>query len=475
MSSRWFLIHYPYAMNEIVNSVTIAAVDAIFDDYFQQGRSPGLIYAIAQGDQILHWKAMGDAILDEAPTQRITPFRVASITKSFTAMAILQLRDQGLLDLDKSFLTYIPELFAQQIEVFEITVRQLLTMSAGFPTDDSWADRVESFTDDEFNQALDLGFRFNSRPGARFEYSNLGYALLGRIIANISKKSYVNYVTTEIIQMIGLTSTTFDFESAPNLAKGYAKFDTWIEEPHQHSGAFSPIGGVITTIDDLVLWSAYLSSAFDPDALEMGPLKKSSRREMQKIHQIIIKSTANESENEASVEGYGFGLVVEHPDQFGRIISHSGGYPGFGAHMQWHADSGICIVAFANGRYSSPVKAVIPALQLLIKEVQHRNSEISAELTVIHARIHELLLAWNDSTADQLFAVNMDLDYPREYRKNQIAKVGALTGVFKIIESLSSSHLRWREEAELGTLEIEIRLAPLRPTQVQTLNITCTE
>jgi D-alanyl-D-alanine carboxypeptidase len=188
-------------LGTVINADALKRVDQFFDGYFAQGRTPGLLYGVAVGNSLLHWKAIGDAVIGETPVRRSTSFRVASLTKSFTATAILMLRDQELINLDSSFVTYIPELFPHQIEVFEVTVRQLLSMSSGFPTDNDWADRVESWSDEEFNSALEKGFRFDSRPGTRYEYSNLGYALLARIIANVSKNSYIEYVTKELSTM----------------------------------------------------------------------------------------------------------------------------------------------------------------------------------------------------------------------------------------------------------------------------------
>ena len=160
-------------MSNKISAESLANIDGIFAEYFQTNVAPGMVYGVAVRGELIHWKAIGDAVIGERQIDRKTPFRVASITKSFTAMALLKLRDRGLINLDAPFVTYMPDLFPQQIEVFEVTVRQLLTMSAGFPTDDKWADRVEAITDEHFLSLLEAGFRFDSRPGTKFEYSNL--------------------------------------------------------------------------------------------------------------------------------------------------------------------------------------------------------------------------------------------------------------------------------------------------------------
>ena len=454
----------------------INEVDRHFAEYFERKLSPGLLYGVAVRGNLVHWKAVGDAVIGERPIERNTSFRVASITKSFTAMAVLKLRDRGLINLDAPFVTYMPDLFPQQIEVFEVTVRHLLSMSGGFPTDDKWADRVESITNEHFLSLLEAGFRFDSRPGTKYEYSNLGFALLARIIAQASNMSFIEYVTQEIFFSLGLRSTTFDFTEAKNLAMGYAMLDEWTPEPHQTPGAFSSIGGVITTLDDLVAWTNYLSSAFDPASPEHGPLKKSSRREMQSIHRDIPKSPNKDNDlSRIGNSGYGFGLVVEDDIDFGKIASHSGGYPGFGAHMRWHCEKGISVIALANGRYAGPVIGATPALRALLAEIPLETVPVTLELEFIREKIVGLIKNWKEETADTFFAVSMDLDFPRDYRKAKIEEAlletGELSPEFTVVSNNNKSHLKWLQHGEKKHLQVEIWLAPLAPLQIQEMKV----
>ena len=467
-------------MKNYISPDVLSKLDLRLQDFFAQGRTPGLVYGLAVRGELIHWKAIGEATIGKEACTRTTSFRVASLTKSFTAMAILKLRDRGLINLDAPFVTYIPDLYPQQIEVFEVTVRHLLTMSAGFPTDNEWADRVESISDAEFLELMNSGFRFDSRPGTRFEYSNLGYALLARIISNISKMSYVEYVTQEIFFALGLRKTTFDFTESRQIATGYVKLDQWVEEPHQGPGAFSSIGGVITTLDDLVAWSHYLSSAFNPAEPELGPLKKSSRREMQNISQSgpVARGSKKPSEYKGP-HGYGFGLRVEENFELGKIAGHTGGYPGFGSHMAWHGESGVSIFALANGRYTDPVEATLPALREVLATLPRKELSITPELEFIRSKVIEIISAWDEATTNAYFAVNMDLDYPREFRTNQISKAlietGALSGKYELLESFNNSHLKWLQHGEKMSLQIEIWLAPLAPLQLQVLKVSAVD
>lgn len=467
-------------MKDFISAEVLSKLDSRLTDFFAEGRSPGLVYGLAVRGELIHWKAVGQATIGKQVCTRTTAFRVASLTKSFTAMAVLKLRDLGLINLDAPFVTYTPDLNPQQIEFFEVTVRHLLTMSAGFPTDNEWADRVESISDVQFLELMNAGFRFDSHPGTRFEYSNLGYALLARIISNVSKMSYVQYVTQEIFFALGLRNTTFDFTDSHELAKGYAKLDQWVEEPHQGPGAFSSIGGVITTLDDLVAWSHYLSSAFNPSTPEQGPLKSSSRREMQSISQSGPEARGGKKPSEyQGPQGYGFGLRVEENIEFGKIAGHTGGYPGFGTHMAWHCESGLSIFALANGRYADPVDATLPALREVLTVLPKKALVLTLELEFARSKVLEIITAWDESTTNTFFAVNMDLDYPREFRKDQISqaliKTGTLTAQYELLESYNRSHLKWLQHGEKKSLQIEIWLAPLAPLQLQVLKVSAVD
>ena len=453
-------------------------VDKYFKGYFDSGVTPGLVYAVAQGDQLLHSCALGDSEIGLRKTEVSDTYRVASITKSFVTAAILLLRDRGLLEIDNKVIEYLPELngIAHGSEYFNVlTVRDLMTMGAGFATDNPWADRMEEATEEELITVVLGGLIFNNPPNYSFEYSNLGFALLGLIIKRISGRSFTEFIEKELFTPLQLTNSTFHYNQAKNIVTGYVMRDNWEIEPHTHAGAFSPIGGLITNIADLVTWSAYLSSAFDEKAPQHGPLLASTRREMQRIHLVANELTQQGSESApASVGGYGYGLVAEEVSGFGRIVSHSGGYPGFGAHMRWHTESGLSIFAFSNAKLSNPAKICTPALLALLRQRESKR-EISSRLREIQGKVIALIAKWDDMVADELFAMNMDLDSPREYRQSVIARVLSQTGEIDSAPteeiSNSPSHLKWRHRGLTGSLSLEFEVTPTYPITIQSLYV----
>jgi CubicO group peptidase (beta-lactamase class C family) len=171
-------------------------------------------------------------------------------------MAILKLRDQGKLHLDEPASKYVPELKGQKLvsqDGPEITIRHLMTHGAGFPEDNPWGDRQLGISDAAFSAMLKKGIQFSNNPGNTYEYSNMGFALLGRIIQHISKKSYQNYIQEEIWKPLGMKNTYWEYEKVPkgSLALGYRYINSeWVEQPMEHDGAYGAMGGMLTTIED---------------------------------------------------------------------------------------------------------------------------------------------------------------------------------------------------------------------------------
>lgn len=461
----------------IFNKGDFAEIDRLFDEYFSLEKTPGLIYGVTVGREIIHSRALGVSVFGGgAPTAKTT-FRVASLTKSFTGAAMLLLRDRGQISLETPLVCYLPELRDLQSQFPDwqrITVRMLLNMSAGFPTDNEWADRLEGISQERFGEILRGGIRFDSPPGTRYEYSNLGYALLGRVISRVTGRSFHEFAADELLDPLELNNSTFNYDSASDLAIGYVKREEWEVETFTGPGAFSPIGGLITTLEDLTLWSGYLSESFDPASPEHGPLSKATRREMQEIQQVI--SSIREPNSELSyngVNGYGSGLRVEEDYDFGKIVGHSGGYPGYGSHMCWHATSQIGVIALANGRYASPVSACVSALKYLLSKTKRSAVQPSKECLFLQIKVNGLIQSWDDQLAEEIFGFNMDLDHPRSYRRKKtsdaVEKIGGLrSGIANLeVRSENASHLAWKLVGNLGNLLIEIRLTPDLPAKLQ--------
>src|SRR5262249_43876082 len=140
---------------------------------------------------------------------------------------------------------------------------------------------------EQLTRMLRAGIPFSNAPGTAYEYSNYGFALLGRIVARVSGQPYDQYVTGHVLQPIGMSSTTLHVSAvaANRLARGYRSADDgWKEEPVLAHGAFGPMGGMLTTVRDLSKYVAVYLSAFPPrDGPETAPIRRASLREMQQV------------------------------------------------------------------------------------------------------------------------------------------------------------------------------------------------
>ena len=178
---------------------------------------PGLVYGIVIDGQLVHVGTYGVQDLEsKRPVTRDSLFRIASMTKAFTALTVLKLRDDGRLRLDAPAADYVPELRDWKYPTEDtppLRVRDLLNHVSGFVTDDPWGDRQQPLAEADFTQMLRAGVPFTSAPGTRMEYSNFGYALLGRIITNVSQRPYADTITRTLLQPLGMASSGFDVES----------------------------------------------------------------------------------------------------------------------------------------------------------------------------------------------------------------------------------------------------------------------
>lgn len=298
---------------------TQAIINKLYKDHAASYHFPGMAYGVIMDGQLVYAGTAGMANMEKKTSVTTqTDFRIASMTKSFTAMAILQLRDRGKLKLDDPAAQYIPELKGIQYPTGDapiITIRHLLNHAGGFPQDDPWADRQLAATDQELLNVLTRSPAFSTVPGLYYEYSNLGYALLGRIVTVASGEPYQQYITENVLKPLGMTSTYWEYTKVPadKLAMGHRWVNgAWQTVPLLHDGAYGAMGGLITTMEDFSKYLVFHMSAWPARLGTESPvLKRSSIREM---HQPGIIGALNAAYKYPSgracptVGGYGFGL-----------------------------------------------------------------------------------------------------------------------------------------------------------------------
>jgi CubicO group peptidase (beta-lactamase class C family) len=487
---------------------------------FQGGEGqPAVAYGIVAGGSLAHAGGVGESWLGGPPPGADTVFRIASMTKSFTASAVLALRDSGVLRLDDPVTDFVPELRGQPEVTADspaISLRHLLTMTAGFPTDDPWGDRQQGTPLPDFAAILARGVRPAWAPGTRFEYSNLGYALLGRVIAAVAQADYADFVRDRILGPLALTRTGFEaaeFDPA-GLARGYARGPGgWTELTPDRYGAFAPMGGVFSCVRDLACWVSGFTAAFPPGGQRSGdahPLAPATRREMQQPGVTLPEAQPRFPGSPAagSQYGYGFGLFTEETSAWGRLVYHSGGYPGFGSHMRWHPETGLGVVVLANSTYAGASVLAARLMEEVLKAAAAEDGPAAGgapageqasagaqavvrgpapapggpwpETLTAQQVVTGLLTHWDDEVAERLFADNVALDQPLDRRRERIGRMWERLGpprsrtlaTPRPAEFDSPAHCRWWLHGERGDTQVEILLTPENPPRVQSLTVT---
>jgi len=466
-------------------------IDKVVADFMTRAHVPGAAWGIVVDGELAHIGVAGYRDLPaKAPVTRDTVFRIASMSKSFAAMSMLALRDQGKLSLDDLVEKHVPELKNLRYPTTDsprLRVRDVLSHASGFPEDNPWGDQQLSATEDAFSRMMQQGIPFSNPPGVAYEYSNYAFAIVGRIVTNVSGKPYRQFLNETILQPLGMTSTTLEpREVRPDrMALGYRWEDEqWKLEPALADGAFGVMGGMLTSISDLTKYVGALLAAYPPrDGAEGGPIRRSSLREMQQIWRSrpsTVTRTAAGAPNLNS-GGYGFGLGITQSCEFDHIVAHSGGLPGYGSMMRWLPSYGVGVIAFGNVTYTGWGGVVTQAFDLMAKTggLQPRMPQPAPALVSSRDAVSRLIMNWDDKQADDMAAMNLFMDTSKDRRQKQIADLRAKVGTCAAPSSFDTieNWLRgqWTMKCERGDLNVSITLAPTMPPKVQFLDVRMAE
>ena len=462
-------------------------IEKAFLDRVERQHMPGAVFGIIIDGKLAWVKSAGVAnVKTRTPVTSDSVFRIASMTKSFTAMAILKLRDEGRLSLDDPVLKYVPALADLPYPTKDspsLTIRHLLTHSEGFPEDNPWGDRQLAQSDDAIKAFMRAGIPFSNAPGVAFEYSNFGFAILGQIVASASGKPYPDYIREQILAPLGMQASTFEETQVPRdrVAPGYRWEDNvWKAEPILAHGSFGSMGGLWTSANDLSRYVAFLMSAFPPrDEAEQGPIRRSSAREMQQASRwqpAFAGRSAVDGPLQFSVGTYGYGLGVTQDCRFAHIVAHGGGLPGYGSLMRWWPEYGVGMIAMSNLTYGGFGGLFTDAASALYRTgaMQPRDVQPSQVLLAAQKDVSQLVIKWDDALASRIAADNLFLDENASRRAAQIRELNAKHGVCTPATTIDAENAlrgRWRMPCERGWLDVNITLAPTMPPLVQLINV----
>ncbi|MEU9994650.1 serine hydrolase domain-containing protein [Streptomyces sp. NPDC050848] len=320
-----------------------------------EGRSPSLVAAVARDGKMV-WSGARTCVDGHAPDAD-TQYRIGSLTKVFTAVLVMRLRDEGLLDLNDPLDKHL-----SGTGVGEVTIAQLLGHSAGLAAEAPapWWERTPGTVRPELADVLgDEPFRHP--VGRRHHYSNPGYTLLGSLIEAVRGVSWEEALRSEILEPLGLTRTSVR-PVAPH-AGGWAVHpwaDVMLPEPSEDLGLMAPAGQLWSTAEDLCRFAGFLAQGDD------RVLDAASVEEMRTP---AVAPGAGDREG-----GYGLGVQLLRWDDR-MLIGHTGSLPGFVACLWVSVEDGVAAVALANATSGPQMAAVAGELVQIVAEAEPRFPE----------------------------------------------------------------------------------------------------
>ncbi len=301
---------------------------------------PGLAVLVAQDGKILFEKGCGLADREhDVPVIPQTTFLICSVTKQFTASAILKLQEEGKLSVNDKLSKYIPDFPRGDV----VTLRQLLTHTSGihnYNDDPGFFDRATNDTTEAFIEAMKKE-PYDFDPGTKWSYVNSGYLVLGHIVEKVSGQSYGDFLRENFFQPLGMTNTgVYSAQTdLPREALGYSLGTNGFEPAlNSHPLWFGGAGALYSTVEDLYRWN---EGIFNGRVLGAASLNAAF-------------TPVNEYEEQVNSDsGYGFGWEVRHARGL-RVIWHEGGLPGFRSMLLRVPDEKLTVAILANAGPDRP-------------------------------------------------------------------------------------------------------------------------
>ena len=300
---------------------------------------PGATALVARGDQVIYHEAFGMANLElNVPMQIDMVFRIASISKQFTAVAILMLVEQGAINLDDDITQYLED---YPTEGQHISIRHLLTHTSGISRSITLQPWDANIRKHEFGLHEWIDYFKNEpksfAPGTAFQYNNFGYNLLGRIISIVSGKSYEDFITTNIFEPLGMDQSRQAHEVAlvPNRAYGYEQYADYVNQTYTSASRSVGAGSLMSTVEDLYRWNRGL--------VTQGLISQESRELAFTNHQLSDGKPTN----------YGFGWFINDING-SRSVEHAGGDHGFRADAIYLPEEEVFVAILSNCSCGEP-------------------------------------------------------------------------------------------------------------------------
>ncbi|MEU0003983.1 serine hydrolase domain-containing protein [Streptomyces sp. NPDC006314] len=355
-----------------------------------EGRAPSLVAAVVRDGQVV-WHGARASVQGHAPDENLQ-YRIGSITKTFTAVLVMRLRDEGLLDLGDPLEKHLPG-----TGVGEATIAELLAHTAGLAAESPapWWERTPGSLRPELSDVL--GEQPLLHPvGRRHHYSNPGYTVLGALVEELRGAPWEEVLRSEILEPLGLHRTSA--QPQPPHAEGWAVHpwaDAMLPEPLEDLGRMAPAGQLWSTTGDLARFAAFLARGDD------RVLSAESVREM--------RTPAAPAEAADVMDGTTYGLGMQILRRDGRLlVGHSGSLPGFLANLTISVEDDVAAVVLTNCTSGPLLGALGADLVRIVAEAEPRIPEPWRPLREVDPAVLELAGQWYWGTHAFVLRVSAD-------------------------------------------------------------------
>jgi CubicO group peptidase (beta-lactamase class C family) len=335
-----------------------------------EGRAPSMAAGVVRDGRLV-WTGGCGRVDGAAPTAD-TQYRIGSITKTFVAVLVLRLRDEGRLDLADRLEQHLPG-----TAVGDRTLLQLLSHTAGIASETPapWWERTPGDVRPELADLLAADQDVHP-AGRRFHYSNPGFALLGALVGRLRGRRWDEVLRAEVLDPLGMTRTT-TMPAAPH-AHGWAVHpwaDVLLPEPTYDAGLMAPAGQLWSTVTDLSRFAAFLLAGDE---------------------RVLARGTVEEMRESVAPTGPGGGYGLGLQDRGGphRLVGHGGSMPGFLAGLDCAVDDGLAVVVFTNATAGPDVGGVAADLIDLVAQAEPRVPSAWAPLPEVDRELLALTGPW---------------------------------------------------------------------------------
>ena len=462
------------------------AIDALVDAELLKHDLPGLALGVVIDGELSHFRGAGVTDLGtRVAPDADTVFRIGSITKSFTGLATVALRDDGALGLDDPLVRLVPEAAALVYPTHDsppLTLHQLVTHTSGLP-------RLGAFnyvrsdaepSEDEVLRSLS-GFHVLNAPGRLGLYSNLGFALLGIAVGRAAHVPLRTFVGRRLFTPLGMSSSTFDPPAVPGrLATGYEKSAPGPNTPTTlwRLGASEGAGGIFSTVRDMARYVAFQLDAYPPrSGPDAGTVRRSSVRETHQgaLHhdrfEVSLREDAASGESlvTAASHLYGYGWVREESCDFDEHVWHDGSVDGYSSAVSFLPQYGVGVVALSNRSAGGPTGVDLEPLAARVLRALTKTGGLSPRVARVAlspafapalTRLLAVYETWNEDAYKAMLSTERQA-VPPESERGELAGYHALHGACtgsELLEASSPRSARFALRCERGSLEMAVTI-----------------